>query len=304
MARAALLAAISLVVTIPCAARGAEEVGKVTMLLTDWEIMLDELEAEEQAPPPPVDVCRIDRRIEGVFAKGLFSATLTERFEVIDDRGHVRVDVLDGELSLGEVLLDGKRTSLLREGEMYTLGVDEPGIYEVRIKFFWGQDQDRFSRRLLFDLPEGGVTSVSVLLPEQDIDAQLTNGALTNTETRPGGTLLEGNLDPSGVLDLSWTRKLTHRGTEAVKMECRLDTVFTVGEALVTGKAAIDISVIEGETDMIELALPDGLEVLEVEGDAVLQWHTEAKGGGRLTVLLRYLVVDATRLTVHFQAPA
>jgi len=304
MIRAALLAATALVVALPGPARGAEDEGKVTMSLAEWEIMLDELEAEQEAPPPPVDVCRIERRIEGAFAKGLFSATLIERFEVVDDRGHVRVPVLDGEASLGNVTLDGKRTSLLREGDMYTLGVDEPGVYEVQIEFFWGQDQDRFSRRLVFGLPEGGVTRLSVLLPEREIDARLSAGALTKIEARPGGTLLEGYLDPSGVFDLSWTRKLTHRGSDVVTMECRLDTVFTVGEALVEGKAAFDFNVIEGETDVIELALPAGLEVLEVEGDAVLQWHTEATGGGRLTVLLRYLVVDGTRITVHFQAPA
>jgi nucleoid-associated protein YgaU len=304
MPRAVLLATIAAALAVPAAPRAAEDGGKVTMTLPDWEVMLDELEAEQEPAPPPVDVCRIDRRIDGVFAKGLFSATLTETFEVIDERGHVRVPVLDGEMSLGEVLLDGKRTSLLREGDMYTLGVDGPGIYRVRLKFFWGEDRDRFSRRLRFRLPEGGVTGISVLLPERDIDVRLAAGALTREEARPGGTLLEGNIDASGVFDLSWTRKLTHRGSEAVKIESRLDTVFTVGEALITGRTAFDINVLEGETDMIELDLPEGIEVLKVDGDAVLQWHTEATGGGRLSVLLRYLVADRARITVHFQSPA
>lgn len=230
MSRRLLLCFCAFLPLIPSGATAEEPVGKVTMPLSDWEQMAAEIESQDDPSTPQVMIARMERRIQGVFEKGLFSGELVERFEAVDPGGHVRVPVLDGEVSLGEVLLDGERTSLLREGDMYTLGVDAPGVYEVRLKFFWGEDLSRFDRRLRFRLPEGGITGFSVVVAEQDIDAKISAGALTRIEHHGDGTLLQGNLDSSGDFDLSWTRLVTHRGDETVKMECAVTTLFTVGE--------------------------------------------------------------------------
>lgn len=295
----ALAATVAL--AVPALAFSQEDGSKVTMPLDDWEAMVSVIEDHEDPPPPVVQVARIERRIEGIFSKGLFSGTLVERFQVLDEDGHVRVPVIDGDVSLGDVSLDGSRTSLLREADMYTLGVDEPGVYEVRLEFFWGEDRSRFERKLNFDLPQGGITHFSVEIPEVDIDPRLGSGALTEVEARGGSTLLRGNLDSRGVFDLAWTRRVTHKGEQTARMEATVSTLFTVQEAIVTGKTAVEMTLLEGETDVVELDLPQGIEVVRVEGEAVLQWRTDS--GGRLRILLRYLVSDRLAVTVHFQSP-
>ncbi len=283
---------------------GAQNRGEVTVPLSELDEIMDELAAETVSEIPPFSVCRIDRALRGAFQKGLFKGTLVERFEVLEPRGHVRVPILDAQVSLGEVKVNDRRTSLLKEGEMYTLGLERPGVYTVRLTFFWGEDQDRFARRLQFRLPEGGTTLLAVEIPEREIEPKLAEGVLTRSTPRENSTLVEGMLPPSGVVDFSWSRRVTHRNLQAVKMDAVVNTLFTVEEAVTKGVAAIELTVSEGETDTVVLALPRGIEVVKVEGDAVLQWATEEAEGGRLKVLLRYLVSDRTEMTVHFQAPA
>jgi nucleoid-associated protein YgaU len=281
--------------------------GEVTLPAAEWEQLKEAVAALDRAEPPEVPVAPIDRRIEGVFKKGLLSANLVARFQVLTDQGHIRVPVLDGAASIGEVTLDGHRTSLLREGDFYTLGVDKPGRYEVKVRFFWGKEQDRFARRLAFRLPEAGPTEIQILIPEQDIDARLAHGALVAERAKDAsGTELVGHIDPSGMFDLSWSRRLTHKSQEAVRLEAKLDTVLGIHEALVSGLMLLDYNVQEGETDRIDLKLPDEVEVVRVEGDAVLQWRTEAQKNGKseLTVLLRYLAAGHLRIAVHYQFPA
>jgi hypothetical protein len=279
--------------------------GKVTLSAEEWKRMLDQLEAIKKPDPASVLVAPIARKIEGSFRKGLLTATLTARFEVLSDAGHVRVPVLDGGASIGEVTLNKKRTSLLREGELYTVGVDRPGSYEVTVRFFYGREQDRFARRLALRLPEAGATEIAILIPEQEIEPRLAHGALSSEQRRGEGTELIGHLDPTGLLDLSWSRKLSHKGEEKVRLETKLDTVLTIHEALVSGRGVFDVNVLEGEADRIDFDLPEEVEVVKVEGDAVLQWRTEADPThkGKLAVLLRYLVEGHTKLVVHYQFP-
>ena len=276
-----------------------ESDGHVTLPLDRWTGLLGELDTgDPAAPTPPVDIASLERTLEGSFRKGLLSATLVARFQVFDDSGHIRVPVISAEASPSKVRLNGKPTSLVKHHGMYTVGVDKPGVYQVEVSFYLGQEQDRFARRLQVELPPGGVTQVSLLVPESDITARLEHGTLTAHEKRANGTQLLGYLDATGLLDLSWSRRVTHKGSASVQMQVSMNTLFTVREAVVSGVAVFDVDVLDGETDRLDLQLPAELEVTKVTGDAVLQWRSDAE---RLTVLLRYLVEGRTRMAVHFQ---
>ncbi len=296
------LLAVASLALVPAAALAAAP-GKVTLPLPVWEGMLTELAAAKEPVPPPIVVLPLERTVSGALRKGLLTAKLVARFQVLESTSHVRVPVLDGDASLGEVRLNGQRTSLLREGALYSVGVDRPGIYRLEVDFFWGREQDRFARRLSFRLPPAGPTRLSVVVPETDIEAKLQNGVLLAQTPRGGSTELVGHLDPSGSFDLSWNRKLTYKSRAAVRWQSRLFTVFTVQEAVIQGVAAFDLEVLAGEAERVELRLPPAVEVLRVEGDAVLQWQTEVSRAEVLTVLFRHLVERETRVTVHFQLP-
>jgi hypothetical protein len=256
-------------------------------------------------PPaePPDQVVYLERRLEGAFHHGLLSATLATRFEVLSTGGHVRVPILDADAAPGRVRLDGKATSLVEVDGMYTVGIEGPGVHVVEVTFHLGEEQDRFTRRLEATLPAGGVTRLALLVPETDIDAQLTGGTLTAATRRPGGTMLEGYLDASGKLELEWTRRVAldrAKGPGKVSLEAHARALYTIEETLVDASVVVDLDVLEGELDRVELALPPDVEITEVTGDAVLQFLTT---GSALTVLLRYPVDDHAAVTVRFRYP-
>lgn len=277
----------------------AQDDGKVTLPLTRWEEMLDEAEKAEEQPIAPVPFLQIDRSIEGSFRRGVFTGTLVTRVFVPPGYEESRVPLLDADASIARVELDGRMTSLLPEGGNYTVAVGSPGTHTIRVEFFTGREDDRFDRRLSLSLPASGPTSLSLWLPEVDIEPDIAQGAVTGLRAEGGGTRLVGQLDGRGRLELTWRGKNLGEAVP-VKVEARQHTLFTLHEALVRGVAVIDTTVLEGETDRVSLRLPEGVEVVDVTGDAVLQWRTEP---GRLDVLLRYLVDDRTTVRVNFQLP-
>ena len=264
-------------------------------------------------PEPPARWSSVDRRVDGVFRRGLLEAVITARFVVHSTDGWTEVPVLDASASLARVTLDGSPASVRRVDDMYVLGVERPGDYTLEAKFYLGREQDRFARRLHFRLPPAGPTRLSIRVPETDIEPSLAHGVLTVVrdpnardpnarDPKPveSGTRLVGQIDATGEVDLTWTRRITHRSATRARVEFAESTLFTVQEALVTGVSVFDVEVREGETDRLEFRVPSALEVVRVEGPPVLQWHTET---GRLTVLLRHLVADDFRISVHFQRP-
>jgi hypothetical protein len=277
----------------------AAQDGTVTLPLSRWEGMLDEAGTYGVRPSAPVAVLQVDRSIEGSFRRGVFTGTLVTTVHVPPGFEQQRIPVLDGGASVAHVEVDGKTTSLLPEGGSYTVGVGGPGDHTVKVAFFLGREDDRFARHLQLVLPPAGPTRLSLWVAEADITPTVAQGAVTALRAEAGGTRIEGQLDGRGTLDLTWKGQQQGEAVP-VKVEARENALFTLHEALVHGVVVLDTTVLEGETDHVALRLPDGVEVVDVEGDAVLQWRTEP---GRLVVLLRYLVDDRTRIQVHFQLP-
>ena len=282
-----------------------EDEGRVTLPLGLWQRLADELrvtEAVRRLPKTPY--AALSRSLAGAFRRGLLSATLDVHFEVFADEGYVTVPVLGAAASLETVLVNGEPGTLRSDGSSYLLGVSRPGRYHVQVRFYLGETQDRFARQLRIELPPAGPTRFALHVQERDIEPRLGHGVLTAQRPDGDGTAVEGHLDATGVLDLSWTRRLTHREAGDARTECVTNALFTVREAMVSGIAAFDIAVLEGETDRFDLRLPSGVEVVKVAGSALLQWHTdEDEDGARLSLLLRHLVSDRIDATVHFQYP-
>jgi len=292
-----LLLGIGLVGT--ASAQGVD--GEVTVPLARWERTLAAIEAGEAPVIPPEAVLPIDRSVTGRFERGVFSGALSVTFEIPEGAAPARVPVLDGGSAIGAVRLNGQSTSLLREGGVYTVGVEEAGRHKLTVDFFQGREDDRFARELRLALPPGGPTRVAVRVPEAGVSARLGGGALTAVTATRGGTLIEGQLDALSAMDLSWERPLAEQDLGPARTELVVNTLFTLDEALVRGVSAVDVRVVEGTIDRVALDLPEGVEIVDVEGEDVLQWHTAP---GRVTALLRYRVDDRASVRVHFQFPA
>jgi LysM repeat protein len=278
------------------------EKGTVELPLVTWEQMVDKIENSTLRPSPTQSFCPISRSIVGKVRKGLFKGTLTTQFVVFDSVSS-RIPVIDGNATLGDVVLNGSRTSLYRENDMFTIGITKPGMYTLISDIIIGKEVDRFDRQLTCMLPDGGPTRVSIEIPEKNIDPVLNNGALVSISEVPDGTRFEGNLNAGGKLDLTWTRKLSHDVNSRFQSELSMYTLFTVQEALISGQTQCNVSIIDGETDRIDLLLPDNIEITGVSGDAVLQWRTDRAQANRLSVLLRHLVQDQVSMTISFQLP-
>ncbi len=314
--------ATSIITAIVCAlgasgsAWSAPSRGQVTVPLKRWEALLERLESRPAPPAPPAAVVTLSRSLDGSFAQGLLRATLVVRFEVLA-AGHVKVPVVSDAALVSDATLDRGSAALTREGGMLVVGVDRPGPHQLTLQLLVGESQDHFARRLQLRLAPGGATRLSIVVPEPEIDATLTHGVLTavsaggllperpagtrGPDARAGSTLLQGCLDASGELELTWARRVTHRTDRAARLQARGVTLLTVDEALVRGLAVLDLTVSDGELDRVELRLPPAAEPLAVTGDAVLEWR--AVGQERLAVLLRRLVRGNVRITVRYQLP-
>jgi hypothetical protein len=296
----ALCTILPLVISSPAAAQAK---GEVTLSAKKWYSLWAKLGKRPAKKPPPVAYAYLDRALEGTFRKGLLRATLTARFEVLDDSGFIELPIVNLDATFDGVALDGKPAMVVRRKSGYVLLVKGAGVHQLTAKLLVGRELDRFARRLTLKLPKGGRTRLSIAIPERDIRCRLGRGVLVSSKAVGASTIVAGYLDASGQLALSWARKNRHeqKGRKA-RWEARQHTLFSVDQALVRGLSVFDVSISEGETDRIDLLLPTDVEVLSVSGKNVLQWQTTGtQRKRRLAVLLRGLARRRVQIAIRFQ---
>ncbi|MCK6546741.1 LysM peptidoglycan-binding domain-containing protein, partial [Myxococcota bacterium] len=301
---APLLITFAVVAAAP-AARAQE--GEVSVSLPAYRALIAELAALRRVPPPPIGHAIAERSLELAFQRGVLSGTLSVVVDVFSADAPAIVPLVDAESSLSSVSVDGARAVALRSDEHYAVVIDAPGRHAIRVSFARGREETRFSRAFSLPLPPAPVTRFSLSLPEKGLDVDVAGGVVFDARPSERGTRVEGALDSRGALSVRWQPRLGQVRTAARSLEVESLALATIAEEVVRTKTALRYRVTSGETDRLELAVPEAVEVVHVGGDAVLQWFTEpapaAGASKKLVVLLRHLVDGDVSCVVTAELP-
>lgn len=300
----ALLIALSLALAGP---QALAQDGEVSVSLPAYRAMIAEVTALRRVPPPPLDHAIAQRALELSFQRGVLSGTLELVVDVFASEAPAIVSLVDAESSLSSILVDGARAVALRHGAFYAVMIERPGRHTIRVAFVRGREETRFSRAFSLPLPPAPVTRFVVALPEKGLDVDVDGGVVFEARPSERGTRVDGALDSRGALTVRWQPRLGQVRTAARALDVESLTLATIAEEVVRTKTALHYRVASGETDRLELSVPELLEVTAVTGDAVLQWFTEASTGvtsaKKLVVLLRHLVDADVSCVVTAELP-
>ncbi|MEQ1507064.1 MAG: hypothetical protein ABMB14_32855 [Myxococcota bacterium] len=280
----------------------AQAGGTVSVPIDEWQAIAP----TPSGPPSPEAAWPIARSLTGALDRGLFTGTLRLQVDV-RATAPVAVPVVGGDATIARATLDGRPVSVYADptgGGPGAWTVDAPpGVHELVVDLLHGRRTERFGRNLGLALPPAGPTAITIGVPESPIDATLGGGVLVGaTPTDDGGTRITGWLDGAGRLELGWERRADQPlDPGAARVDATVSAVVSIGEDVVTGIARYALAIREGEIDRFAVGLPPEVEVVDVAGPGVLQWHTDATG--ELVVLLRHIADASAEATVRYQYP-
>ena len=244
--------------------------GTVTLTLSEYGRLLDLAERPVRpADPPP---------IPAVLARGEL------RIRVADDRaigafslegevfrtGMTKVPLVNGATLLDARLGDGP-LPLLREGQTSVALIAGPRPYAIALD--WGTPLDLAPGRASFMVPVPLAGSISAVfeLPGAPTDVRVEPGAITGTSTAGALTRIEATLVPGSRTRVSWSSRQTAAPAAARELRALADlkTLVSVGEADVRLTTLLDITVLRGIAERLELRLPAGFALTAASGSGL-----------------------------------
>jgi hypothetical protein len=244
--------------------------GTVTLSLADYNRLLERAErplTPPAVPPIPSVVARADvsLRVTGAMVRG----TYTLDGEVFQT-GATKVPLIS-DATILSATIGGAALPLVTDGTTAAALVEGPRPF--RIELAWGASVSASPGRasLTLPVPMAGSAALSLDLPGRPGDLRIAPGALTRTAANGDLTRIEATLVPGRPATISWSSRETSAPSAPREVRTLSDvkTMLSIGEAEVRMTALVDITVVRGEPDRVELRLPAGFAVTGASGSAL-----------------------------------
>jgi Carboxypeptidase regulatory-like domain len=242
--------------------------GTVTLSLAEYDRLVDRAErpARRADPPPiPAIVARSDGqvRVVGDRARGTF----TLEGEVFAS-GVTAVPLMTG-ATIIDARLGTTSIALTREGEMNAALVEGPRAFSITLE--WGAPVQQTPGRasLAVPAPMTGAVNAVFELPGTAGDVQISPGAVTRTTAGPNGTRVEATLVAATPSRLSWATKRVEATPREARKVAEVKSLVSLRDAELRVTSLVEVSVLAGQPDRIEMTVPDGFVFEGASGGTV-----------------------------------
>lgn len=247
--------------------------------------------------PPPVNaaVTRIDYdlRLSGETITGEARLTID-----VFKQGWVSVQMPSG-LLVRDARLDGRRTALV-DGTPPSVLIDRAGRSNLTLDVVVPLTISAGTESMTLPASGSALSAVTLVIPRTSVDLSVNGGfvsdrAETATESR---WVVCGT--PGRPLAFTWKKKADDRRTTLpLRSRARITELVALGEESSQVAASVRVEVTQGVAREVELSLPAGLIVNQVQGATVGDWRQSERA---LTVFFLEPVTSDASFLVNAEA--
>jgi hypothetical protein len=225
----------------------------------------------------------------------VFSAKV--RIAVLKDKGWVRVPVLPATVALQSARMAGREAPVVIENGFYTLVTNRRGAFDLDLKFGAAVTTSKGSSQISFQLAQSGATDIVLSVPARDdLDFVVANARIQRDRTDGGKRIVEATLPSTGSLSIRWQREIPEAKKQEPRVYAEVYTLVGLSDGLMRATTTIHHTILFAGKEKLQVKVPEGMTVLEVQGAGIRDWKQGDKGS--LDVLLNYAAEGAYPLTV------
>ncbi len=185
-------------------------------------------------------------------------------------KGMIKVPLING-MTVLDARQNGKGIPLIQENGMHTALLPGPGDFSVALDSGLPLRVEAGRASFSLPVPAAGSVQLALLIPGDHTFASLSPGLITSRKSENGHTAIEATLVPGQTTTVWWTTRETV--APAVPHEVRFladeKTLVSVSEAEMRVAVLADITVVSGDPNQFQVAIPAGYEITGVTGPSL-----------------------------------
>jgi len=193
--------------------------------------------------------------------------------------------------------------SLRTEAGLHVLHVDQPGRYDLEVRFVAalppaGEDTQR---RFELAMPLALANRVTLVIPDAHVGVEVPEAVTMTSSQQEGQTRVEALFTPGHAAVFTWRPRERQAAQEETRFYAQDVALAGVTPGVIQVVHSVRLQIAQGQVDRLDLEIGPGQTVTSVEGPQVGAWRFDPASRG-LEVRLGQPVTGSYSLTVVTQS--
>ncbi len=249
--------------------------GRVVLARAEFKRLLDQMK-----PPAGTDA-------KYFLTKAVYSVRVSKTGALVSARFRVqvppssggfsplRVPLFTGSVAFEDILLNGRPALVENEGGRTYVLLTAPGEQEITAAFTASGSFEKPPYSLAFSVPETPITQLELLLPYANAEVNIPGAAAVETVREGAATRVRATLSSTGHVTLTWNAVEIERQKGPAKVYSVAHQLLSIEEDALRVKAQVELEILQNTVNTLNLRVPTGYTVIDVQGEAVGDWKTQ-----------------------------
>lgn len=271
--------------------------GNVVLSRAEFKKLLDRM----KSPPSETPQYFLTKAVyTGKIGSQSSNVKVQIRLQVLGKEGglqRVRIPLFRGSMAFQEVLLDNEPALIENDGNWLYLTTSKIGDHLITASFSAASSLKKAPHELSFNIPRTPITQLDLTIPIPNLDVQVDNAMQTELSQVSGGTQIRATLPAGESVMVRWNPVTPEKEKGPAKVYADVYSLLTIEEDALRVRTMMELDVLQNTVNTLNIKVPQGFNVLEVQGESIGDWKV-AEDGGVLVVPLQYAHKGKFNLTI------
>jgi len=229
-------------------------------------------------------------------------------FEVFS-KAQTRIPLVSSRVGLVDVSINRGASFIHEQAGRYYLVIDKPGRYSLDIEFLIKASRERENGpgSFRFQILPAPISQFEFTMPETEVEIFVTPSIKTEVKRDANKTVAWSVMPNTNSISVRWTKALPKETLTPAKLDPKVyadsQTYASVGEGLIRAQTTLNFSILQSEISNMRIALPEDVDLLDVQGSNLRDWKVSTKEGQQyLDVYLNFGVKGQYVLSLKYES--
>ncbi|MCI0691482.1 hypothetical protein L0337_05675 [candidate division KSB1 bacterium] len=260
--------------------------GNVVLTRAEFKNLVDQMKPPTAAgTQPPFDYLITKAVYSGRMQKNNTAFSGIFNVHVLKKEIYLKIPILPQSIALQDVKVDGEQALVVSENGYHHVILSKPGENVVTAAFSQKSSLEKGPQKLDLVIQQTPITLLNLAIPLQDIDVEIPQAQQVLTSAGNGATEVSAIIAPGQAINVHWRKKAAVIEKLSPKLYSEVHHLVAIEDDALKINSDILYNILHSEVDQVRLAIPEGMNVLAVTGEAVGEWQEIDQNGQRLLLV-------------------
>jgi len=190
------------------------------------------------------------------------------------DNGTITLPLLPRTVTLSDLMVDGKKTPIMLEGDHFVTLIQGRGTHRVDIELEVPVARQDGHPKATLQIPQVPVSRFELTLPGSK-ELEVTPNASVQTKTQGKNTVATAHVPMTNQVSFTWSEAVPEDIKTELRANAALYHTLSAEEGVLTGRVTVAYEVKRGETNVVDLTIPADVQVNRITSDsgALSDWR-------------------------------